>query len=453
MSTVFGILVGLLILSIMMLVHELGHFLAGRALGFKIISFNLFMGPILYKKTGKDGVVFTIRLIPMGASVEFAGEDSGINELPEEGADKDKKEAAVEAVSPDDPGLFYNRPRWARAIVIAMGPLVNFFTAFLAFLILFASFGVSLPVIEGVEPNSLAAEAGLKAGDRIIQVNDAKISTILDYSMVENFKPQEGQTYKVRSADGEVREVRIERKFVESYRLGITYSPRPDGRMIVSNVDPRSNEGSPLLKAGDEILSAGGISVKDKEAFDAFLAKQQGESFDLEIIRNGETQTLDMTLSYFRELEPLGNLQLAFTRNFGSSLQQAFAYPVSVIRSTFQGLGMIFSGEIAAKDGLSGPVGIVAMVGDVVEGDAQVGEKVSQLLLFFAYISVAVGFTNLLPIPPFDGFHLLVLAIEGTIRRDLPEKVKEGFSMVGLALILLLVIYVFYIDLSKLFTR
>lgn len=450
MSTVFGILVGLLILSIMMLVHELGHFLAGRALGFKIISFNLFMGPILYKKTCKDGVVFTIRLIPMGASVEFAGEDSGINELPEEG---EGKEEGAAPISPDDPGLFYNRPRWARAIVVAMGPLVNFLTAFLAFLILFASFGVSLPIIEGVEANSLAEKAGLQPGDQIIQINDAKISTILDYSMVENFKPQEGQIYKVRGADGQVRDLRIERKFIESYRMGITYTPRPDGRMIVSHVDPRSNEGSPLLKVGDEILSAGGISVKDKEAFDAFLAKQQANSFDLEIVREGQNKTLDMTLSHFRELEPMGQLQLAFTRNFGASLQQALAYPVSVVRSTFQGLGMIFSGEIAAKDGLSGPVGIVAMVGDVVEGDAQVAEKLSQLLLYFAYISVAVGFTNLLPIPPFDGFHLLVLAIEGTIRRDLPEKVKEAFSMVGLALILLLVIYVFYIDLSKLFAR
>lgn len=451
MSTVFGILVGLLILSIMMLVHELGHFLAGKALGFKIISFNLFMGPILYKRTCKDGVVFTIRLIPMGASVEFAGEDSGINELPEEGAAEGTQ--TLEPISPDDPGLFYNRPRWARAIVIAMGPLVNFFTAFLAFLILFVSFGVSLPVIEGVEANSLAEKAGLRAGDRIVQVNDAKISTILDYTMVENFKPQEGQTFKVRGADGELRSLRIERKFVDSYRMGISYTPRPDGRMIVSQVDPRSHEGSPLLRAGDEILSAGGVSVKDKSAFDAFIAKQAGNQFDLEIIRDGQKQTLDMTLSHFRELEPLGNLQLAFTKNFIPSLQQALAYPVSVVRSTIQGLGMIFSGEIAAKDGLSGPVGIVAMVGDVVEGDAQVAEKISQLLLYFAYISVAVGFTNLLPIPPFDGFHLLIIAIEGTIRRNLPDKVKEGFSMLGLALVLLLVVYVFYLDLSKLFAR
>ncbi|MDO5033480.1 MAG: RIP metalloprotease RseP [Eubacteriales bacterium] len=449
MSTLLGIFVGLLMLSIMMLVHELGHFLAGKALGFKIISFNLFMGPILYKRTGKDGIVFTIRLVPMGASVEFAGEDSGINELPEDAEGSQE----VSKFSPDDPGLFYNRPRWARAIVVAMGPLVNFLTAFLAFLILFTGFGVSLPQVEAVEPNSLVAEAGLRPGDRILKINDSKIFTILDYTMIENFQPHEVQNYQVQGEDGQLRDLRIEREFVESYRLGISYSPRPDGRMLVTNVDPRANEGSPLLKVDDEIVSAGGVSVQDKAAFDAFLADRQGESFELEIIREGKTQTLDMTLTHFRELEPLGNLQMVHTRGLGSSLQQAFAYPISVIRSTFQGLGMLFSGQIAPQDGLSGPVGIVAMVGDVVEGEAQFAEKISQLLLYFAYISVAVGFTNLLPIPPFDGFHLLVLAVEGTIRRNLPEKVKEGFSMVGLVLILLLVVYVFYIDLSRLFLR
>ncbi len=445
MGTILGIVVGLLILSIMMLVHELGHFLAGKALGFKIISFNLFMGPVLWSKKGKDGVTYTLRLVPMGASVEFAGENSGINELPEE---EEAEETAAEVFDPEDPSLFFNRPRWARAIVVFMGPLFNFITAFLAFALLFIFLGQAImPIIGEVEPASLAAEQGLEPGDRIIKVNQDAVYSSLDYSIALSMSEADSYSFMVKKADGSKKEIQIVPEYVERYRLGISYDPTKPG-MAVTAVDPLSNAGQPVLEVGDNILSLNGISSEDDEAFTAEIEKNGGEEVILEISRRGEVQEISMKLTLFQDQVPLG-IFLRPAENLAEALGQAAVYPLSVVKSTFKGLRLMFSGAISAKEGLTGPIGIVNMVGGVVKTKISLADKIQQLITLFGLISVAVGFTNLLPIPPFDGFHLLVLGVEGLIRRDLPMKVKEGFAAIGLILVLLLVVYVFYIDISR----
>ncbi len=111
---------------------------------------------------------------------------------------------------------------------------------------------------------------------------------------------------------------------------------------------------------------------------------------------------------------------------------------------------MVFTGESKFSESVTGPVGIVKMFGDVVSDSPNVGLMVYQLLFYFSLISVAIGFTNLLPIPPLDGHHLLILAIEGIRRKDLPDKFKHVLTAVGLILILLLAIFVIYFDIRKL---
>lgn len=439
-----SILAGILLLSVMMIVHELGHFLAGKALGFKIVSYNIFMGPILYKHRGKDGVLYTLRLVPLGASVEFAGEGSGINEAPE-----DSREAAP-VYADNDPGLFYNRPRWRRAIVIAMGPLVNFITAFLAFILVFVGFGVLTPVIGAVQPESAAAKAGLLPGDRLLSLNGYGVQTALDSSIATFYAEQDGEVLRVRHPDGSISELNLPYTCSEQYRLGITYTPRDDGRLIIQYVDPQSNDGSPVLEVGDELLSINGISVQDAQAFQAAIADGSTEpSVELRILRRGREQTLQMKVTLIRSAEPLG-YTLRPSESLGEALGQALVYPISVVRSTFKGLSLIFSGALRAEDGLTGPIGIVTMVGDAVAHNSSLADLTQQLLMLFGLISVAIGFTNLLPIPPFDGFQILVIAIEALRRRDLSLKLKGRLAYLGLGIMLLLAAYVFYIDIARL---
>lgn len=438
--TLLGILVGLMILSLMLIVHELGHFLAGKALGFKIISYNIFMGPVLFQRKGKDGVLYCIRLLPIGASVEFAGEGAAEEGLVPEGIDQ---------YDPQDPGVFTNRPRWARALVIAMGPLTNFMTAILAFVILFQMVGVTLPVVGELAPASLAKEAGMQAGDRILRLNGEVIKTALDLRIEEAFGKKGAQSLLLERADGSRLDIVLPEVIEERVRLGISYTPRDDGRIIVSQVDPASNQGKPVLERSDELLEVNGLPITDPAAF-SYEAKDLEPRVHLKILRDGKIQQIDMQAQIFQDRQAPGYF-LLHQRDFSTALQQALAYPAAVVRSTLRGLGQMFQGQIKPEDGLTGPIGIVSMVGDVVKERISLAEKLTQLLLYFGFISVAVGFTNLLPLPAFDGYHLLILGLEGLRRKDLPKRFKERMAQLGMVLILGLALLVLAFDLLKLF--
>ena len=160
-----GILVGLLLLSALMVIHELGHFLVGRALGFAIEEFAIFMGPVLFSWNRK-GIRYSIRLFPIGAFVRFSGE--------ERRDDTDKS---------DNPALFHRRPRWARALVIGSGPVINLLAGVAAFAILFTSYGFTTTTVDQVADGSQAATAGIRSGDRIVMANGAHVATTVDYSV------------------------------------------------------------------------------------------------------------------------------------------------------------------------------------------------------------------------------------------------------------------------------
>lgn len=440
MKTVLGIIVGLLIISIMMALHEWGHYVAGRLLKFKILSYNIFMGPTLFKKR-KNGIDYTIKSVPIGASVEFAGE-----------LEDDEAEADPD-YDPNDPGLFFNRPRWARAIVAFSGPLMNFISAFIALVILVLSFGTAIPTVAMVPQDSAFAGSGIEAGDRIISYNDSSVNTVMDYQMENMFSEAESARKVVyEKPNGERHEVIIRPEAQDVLRLGISYSTDPDSLYEIVYVDPASNGGDPVLHEGDKLIALNGASIADDTAYNRVMSQitSARQIVTVSVDRDGQRLDLPMTLTEYHDVEPM-NLVFGASKSFGTAIHQGFHYQVSVIKSTFRGLGWIFKGKLSAREGLAGPVAIVGMVGDVVKEDTAFADKVAQLLMFFAFVSVAIGFTNLLPIPPLDGHHLLILAIEGTIRRDLPTKFKHALAMVGFILIFGLAILVFYFDITRLF--
>jgi regulator of sigma E protease len=416
-----GIFVGILLLSVMMVVHELGHFLTGLMLGFKIEEFSLFMGPTLLKWDRK-GIRYSLKLLPIGASVRFGGEA---------GDDPDAPDA--------DPTLFFNRPRWARAIVIGTGPAINLLSGILAFAIMFSVFGYTLPELYKVDKNTLAANAGLVAGDRVIAANGTAIRTSLDYMSVETLTPADQPLLlSVKGTDGSVRQVNLEPTKLKGYRLGITVdltNPLAEG-VLISAVDASSNGGNPVLKAGDILLSANGVPYDNtKTDFRDAVDKSAGQPLSVDVIRDGQRQTLAMVATSYEGYLSRG---IWFTSGhaFLPAVGQAFKWSWSVVTVTVHSLGLIFSGRISAKDSLSGPVGVVSMISNVVDQKAQVSDKIYQLLWMFALISVNLGFMNLLPIPPLDGHHLVLIAIEAIRRRRLALRTQNIIGMVGIVLII-----------------
>lgn len=426
-----GILVGILILSVMMIVHELGHFLTGRALGFTIEEFSVFMGPKLLSFERK-GIRYSLKLLPIGASVRFAGE-------------YDEEDRPIE-----DPGWFFNRPKWARAIVISTGPLLNLLSGILAFLIMFSAFGYTLPVIAEVQPNTQAASAGLKSGDRIIAVQGSPVRTTLDYSGVELFlgetKPIE---MTVRSAEGTERSVTVNPVYQDNYRLGVTVqSGLSENGGVVDSVDPKANNGQPVLQKGDIILSAAGARYADSAAFREAIRASKGNPFTITVLRGGQQIDLTMSAMLYHDLLSRG-VYFTSSRAFGPAIGQSIQWSWSIVKVTLKSIGHLFAGDIKPADTLSGPVGVVNMISNVVTEEQPLADKIYQLLWMFALISVSLGFMNLLPIPPLDGNHLLLIVIEAIRGKRLSAKAQNAIGFIGIAIIILLALAGLFFDIAR----
>ncbi len=429
-----GILIGIILLSILMIIHELGHFLTGLKLGFKILEFNLFMGPVLFSRE-HNGILYSIKAFPIGASVRFVGE---------EGEDDP-------SYNPLEPGMFMNRPKWARAIVIGTGPAVNLLAGVLAFLIMFSTFGYSIPVIAEITQDTLAAQAGLVQGDRVIAANGKPVRTTLDYTAVEMFTAADQPvTLTVRSQDEVLRTVTLTPKTEIRYRLGVTVEPQLQANgAVISAVDPASNNGQPVLLVGDVLLAAESVDYLNTEGFRDAVSQSGGNPIEVRVLRDGETMTLKMQATRYEEVLPRG-VWFATDTAFLPAVEQSFQWSWSIVKVTLKSIGAIFTGQAKAEDTLSGPVGVVSMVSTVVEQEQPLRDKIYQLLWLFALISVSLGFMNLLPIPPLDGHHLVLIAVEAVRRKRLKPRTQTVIGVIGLALIAFLGLAGLFFDVLRL---
>lgn len=143
-------------------------------------------------------------------------------------------------------------------------------------------------------------------------------------------------------------------------------------------------------------------------------------------------------------------LILTLSHKAGDVLSQGISYPVSVVRTTVRGIGMLFAGKIGVRDSFAGPIAIVSMATDTVKNSRSFADTVVNLASLLGLLSVAIGFTNLLPIPPLDGNHLLLLGVEAVRRKPLSEKFKSVTGMVGLVFFIVLGLAVIGLDLARL---
>lgn len=437
--TFLGILAGVLILGLIMVIHELGHFLAGRALGFKIEQFSIFMGPVLFERE-KNGIRYNIKALPLGASVSFAGEESEI-----EGQGKADYE-------PDDPGLFENKPKWQRAIVIAMGPILNFVTALLVFVILFTAQGAVVPRIGRVREETLLYSSSIETGDRITRLNGMRVTSPLDLSIAEmGHGEDEAWVIEYVKADGSRHQETLEpQKAPPRPMLGITYSEGEDGSYTIVSVHADADQGEAGFMQGDQVLTLAGIPFGETEAITQAILESEGHPLSSEIIRKGKKMELVVTPFMLEADMPLG-IVLTLSKKAGDILSQGIQYPISIFRTTVRGLGMLFAGKIGFRDSFAGPITIVSMAADTVTGGRSLADIASSLATLLGLLSVAIGFTNLLPIPPLDGNHLLLLGVEGIRRKPLSKKFKSVTGMIGLIFFIVLGVSVILLDLARLF--
>ncbi|MEG0995169.1 MAG: RIP metalloprotease RseP [Bacilli bacterium] len=342
----------ILILGIIIFIHELGHFLFAKKAGIYVYEFALGMGPTIYKRKSKNGeTIYSLHLIPIGGFCSLAGEGN-------EGDGKVPKER-----------LLQNKSLWQRFLTLFCGPGFNFILAlFLLFMIGLCFGSVKMdPIITSVVTSSPSASAGISNGDRVLEINHHKISTVDDVALYlainNNHKDTE---FVVKKANGTK----------ETY-----------------HVTPTTEKD----KKGNDIYHYGINLSQEKD------------------------------------------------HGFFAAIRYMIQKTASLFKQMWVTITSLFTGGIKVNQ-LSGPVGIYSIVGE------QSKSGFANILYLIAFLSINVGFINLLPIPAFDGGHIMFLIIEKIKGSPIKAETENMIHNIGFFLLMILMIYITFNDIFRLFS-
>jgi len=428
-----NILLAVIALSFLILVHEVGHFVAARKAGVKVKEFSIFMGPKIYSWQ-KEETKYSIRAITMGGFVRMEGEEE----------------------ASDDERSFSKKPAWIRAVIIASGAVMNILIAVIIMTIISFSMGYNTRVIAKLDDDSPLADAGIKEGDRIISFDGKYIFHPNDISVllyVSDGSPTE-IAYRREGEKGIMRTIVTPKKTTQLYLIGIVVE-NAEGKG--SNVIQRVEKGSPAEKAGlipgDILKKIDDVEIAGRSDLSAYLQKTKDKPVDITIERNGDTIEIHDVVPYATQtFYDLGVWFDYKKGDFFGSIASGISNSLSTIRSVFYTLGWLFTGKASFRD-ISGPVGIVAYIGDVVEMGTGFTEKFLYLLQITAFLSLNLGVMNLLPFPALDGGKLVIILIEKIRRKPLDPEKEAWISMVGFFLLTMLLIATVVNDIPRLITR
>ena len=427
MNTLFAFL---FVLGVLVFVHELGHFMAARRLGIRVLTFSLGFGPKLLKFRRGD-TEYAISAIPLGGYVKMAGE------------------------SPDDPRTgkpdeFLSRTKWERFQVLIMGPAMNIILAVVVMAVVLAQ-GAEVPIYQDqpavvgtVTPGSPAERAGIQPGDRIMTVAGEPVETWDDlFIAIGTRADREVPVTVLRGGQSRTFQVRPqpETRF-EVGSIGVL----PDINPIVSSVIAGQAAERAGLKAGDVVLAINGERMTTRTELIEAISRNGGREIDLTIQRDGQQMNIRATPEQQGDRGMLGVYVSEPTRrldpNAFEAIQMSVERNIEFSGLIFKTLGGLFVGETSPRQ-LMGPVAIAQLSGE----SAQAGWIA--LFTLMASISLNLGLLNLLPIPVLDGGHILIMALEGVARRDFSMAVKEKMLLAGFVLLMMLMVTVIYNDLTR----
>ncbi|HJR61401.1 MAG TPA: RIP metalloprotease RseP [Vicinamibacterales bacterium] len=420
------------VLGVLIFVHELGHFLMARRIGVRVLTFSLGFGPKLLTIKRGD-TEYCISAIPLGGYVKMAGENP-----------EDNRTGA-----PDE---FLSKSKWQRFQVLVMGPVMNLGLAILVMALVIyqgaptAAYETDPVVIGSFANSSVARDAGLEVGDRIVAVDGNPVPNWKDFSLEIAPKANRVVTLQVER-NGKTFERRITPSALSKFEIGDI------GIVPVLNPEVRQlspNEAAELagLRPGDVILGAAGESNIRYDRLVEIIKMHPDKPVVFDVRRaNGTVEQVTVIPRTIGDTVRVGALFWGSeVRHADPTLPGAFKLSLiqnwewtKLIMKTLKGL---FTRETPMKQ-LMGPIGIAEMSG----GAAQQGWL--ELFTLMAMISLNLGLLNLMPIPVLDGGHILILGLEGVSRRDFSLQVKEKMLMVGFVLLVTLMVTVIYNDLTR----
>ena len=443
MNIVASIIFVLIMLGVLATLHELGHYWMARLLKIKVFEVSIFVGPKLLKWKHK-GVDFALRMIPVGAYVRFT-------EIDEEG----------KAVESKDPDLLINQPRIKRLIVALAGPAMNLVLGILIFLIMFWTTGfTSTHIIKPEKGSQLAAYTEMVGdGDTVKAINGVNVYTSFDLIFeLDSADPSKDLDVTIKSKEsGKNYTVTLEPIIRARPMLLITVENKLvtneyNGWKVYS-VSEEQNNGNPVIQPGDYVTHINGKSV-DEEDFEDFLYNITDEVVTVTYVRDGEVHEDELVPKYVDTVNSRGITLLNYKVNTAGRFFLALGYaakmPASIMNISIRGIKDIIAGKVKAYNLVSGPIGITTMVNDVVADEQDTfADKAYVLIMLSAVISIALAFSNLLPIPGLDGIQIVFIVVEMVIGRRLSEKAEARLTVVGFIFIVLLLIFAFVSDILR----
>ena len=430
LSKLLNILVAIIIFSVIVVFHELGHFLLAKKNGIEVTEFSLGMGPRLLS-TVKGNTRYSLKLFPIGGSCMMVGEDG----------------------EEDGPGSFGHASVWGRISVVAAGPIFNFILAFVFALVITSVMGYDPPKVLSVEENSPAEEAGLQVGDIITSFQGKPISIGRDISLYESlYGMQQDQIKMTVKRDGKKIDLNFKAASEKKYMLGFSYVPDGEPEITEVFVDGAMMKAGVL--AGDVITAVDGTKVSTGEELQTYLGEHPlGENaVTITVSRDGKEKefTVQPTVRTQVSTGFVYNLYREKTNFFGV-LKYSAVEVRYWISSTIDSLGLLIKGTFRVND-LSGPVGIVDAIGSSVEEAKSEGTVVMWMQMFYwaILLSANLGVMNLLPLPALDGGRLVFLLIEAVTKKKVNPNIEGMIHFAGFVLLMALMVFVFLNDIKRL---
>ncbi len=457
LDTLIAIGAFVLAISLLVAVHEWGHYIAARMSGIKVLEYSIGFGPAFWRrKAGPDATEYQLRVLPIGGYVRLLDEREG------------------EVAEDELHRSFTRQPYWQRIFVLAAGPGMNFLFAIVAYWAIFMV-GVQafVPLVGAVDPGSVAEQAGLRSGDRIVAVQDRESPTWQSATMaiVEQILGDPEVRITVEDDQGDRRNLVLDlsehsKGILENGDLFSAAGLRPltDALPILGDIIADGPAAMAGFASGDRVLAAGGEDISTWGQWVDYVRARPGATVPVTIERDGTQQLVFLQVGS-REEEPSSDAASPAIKGFVGVMRSpdAIAHLVVMQRLgplqalargvretgritglTFRVLGNMFTGDVSLRT-LNGPVGIARYAGQAAQMSAVA------FITFLALVSVSLGILNLLPIPILDGGQIVNQTIEQLRGKPIPERTQLAVQRVGLALVLMIMVVALFNDISGFF--
>ena len=421
----------LLLIGVMILIHELGHYMAARFFDVRVHSFSFGFGPRLFGwRSGETD--FRVSLIMFGGYVRMAGE---------------------QPTDEPDPRGFLSKPRWQRLIIAFAGPAMNIALAVALLTGLFMarypkpSFLSQPAAIGHVVPDTPAAQAGIKEGDVIVQLGDQRDPNWEDVLLKERIDAGQPMNLLIRR-DQHVMPVQVTPKLDEKYGIGVAgWAEQSD--ILIGSVAAGKDAARQGLQSGDQFVSINGVAINSIYKVHEITRASNGQPLNVVYLRTGQRRSVTVQ-PYWSEDDKRWMMGIILAQKMDYiKLPLGSAFRES-LKQNYKGAGLILTlvrniaeRRMSAKS-LEGPIGIAQRAGEAAR------EGTMPFVDLMAAVSLNLAIFNLFPIPILDGGVILLLLIEIVLRRDLSMNVKETVFKLGFVFLMMLVVFVLYNDIAKL---